>query len=166
MCGGPMYRRWGGGSEPHDRPYTNVDLHGIGGGFNLDYACLAAGLVPGGAKTPHALFLAVRRVFSCDVQRFLDAAAGVGCDQQAICDAAARLDIVHAADAGSAPGFENAPICTDLALTVAVLSRLTGSMVLRDRPPVLTWDQLFGRVVRIPEPIAPCTNATLGPVQA
>ncbi len=166
MCHGGSYPRWGGGSEPHARPYTNVDLHGMGCGFNLDYACLAAGLAPGGAKTPQALFLAVREAFSCDVQRFLDAAAGVGCDQQAICDAAARLDIVHAADAGSAPGLENVPICTDLALSVAVLSRLTGSMVLRDRPPVLTWDRLFGRVVRIPEPIAPCTPVALGQVQA
>jgi hypothetical protein len=142
------------------RPYCSVDLHRRTPRFCLAYACLAAGLVPAGAKTHSEMNQLVREAFSGDVQKFLDAAASIGCDQHAISEAASRLGIVHVVDTEHALLHDGVLICTDVALTVAVLSRHTGSMVLRDRPPVLTWAQLFGRVVRIPEPIVPCTSAT------
>lgn len=135
------------------RDYVTTDLPGPAVYFSLDFACVAAGLAPNCSRDPRKLAREVREAFSGDIQSFLDAADRVGCDRRAIDEAAERLAVAHVCRVEGFSVSGRQYVCTDLALTIALKSRQVGSIVLRDRPPVLTWDQLFGRVVRLAEPV-------------
>jgi hypothetical protein len=126
-------------------------------------ACVAAGLIGRATilEPGERLVEVADKAFGRDITRFLNVAASVGCTRQAIEEAANRLDAVHACFGITAPCRQGAlVVSTDLALTVAALSRRVGSVILRDRPPVVTWDQLFSCGVAIAEPIGDSSPAS------
>lgn len=155
---------WRYGSEPAERPYTIEPVHGTVTWLSVRAACVAAGLIRG-ATLEHPgerLVEAASEAFGQDITRFLSAAQAVGCTRQAVEEAARRLDNVHVCFGLPAPcSNEGLLVCTDLALTVAALSRRIGSVILRDRPPLLTWDQLFSTGAAIAEPIGGAAPASL-----
>lgn len=82
-------------------------------------------------------------------QTFLAALECMGTGADAI---QSRAEAIGAAVIGwEEPDTKEAPLCQDMALTVAVLSRSTNGIYFRDRDPDYSFENLFGRDMFVDE---------------
>ena len=121
--------------------------------FSTELACVFHGFVSGPFRQDAAA--AAAELWDRDVQRFLDRVRGQHLHHQ-------RAEQAIAAWPAPVIGWAPRPIgandewttviCVDLAWTIAVLSRVDGSLLMPRRPPRLEWDQLFGIPFALDDP--------------
>lgn len=127
--------------------------------FSIPHAAVATGLLElprSGALTWDVLMEAAKARWGRSADRFLRDAAKAGISMASVREASLKLP--HALlgwprQAGLLKRDKTFGLCSDLALTLAVMSKRAGHLVIRSRKPDFGWGILFGDPFEADEPL-------------
>lgn len=128
--------------------------------FSIPHAALAAGLLDppmSAALSWESLMGAAKSKWGRSAEEFLRDAANAGVTMASVRGAASRLPhalIGWPRQIGLKKSDSTFGLCSDLALTLAVMSHRAGNLILRSRQPYFSWVGLFGGIFEVDEPIS------------
>lgn len=127
--------------------------------FSIPHAALAAGLLDpaeSGALSWETLMGAAKLKWGRSAEGFLRDVAKAGITPASVRSAASKLP--HALfgwprQIGLKKSDRTCGLCSDLSLTLAVMSHRAGNLILRSRQPDISWAGLFGVMLEVNEPL-------------